>query len=137
MGPMTTVSSPGSGPVSRLSGAARALALEIAAEARAEWAYTSDIIATAFRQHRELPSRDRRLVAETVYGVVRWDRRLDAIVDELLASRRDRREVPGPAALGELKLIAYELQQGLPAEAAKADVRRILRSETDPTPMAS
>ena len=74
----------------QLSRAARVLALEIAAEARAEWGYASDIIARAFRAHRELGSSERRLIAETVYGLVRWDRRLDAIVDELVRGARPR-----------------------------------------------
>ena len=74
-------------PAPRLRGRARALALEIAAEARAEWAYTSDVIARAFRTHRELGSSERRLIAETVYGLVRWHRRLAAIVDELMRRR--------------------------------------------------
>ena len=85
-----------------LRGAARALTLELAAEARAEWGYASDLIARAFRKHRQLGSGDRRLVSETVYGLIRWDRRLDAIVEELLARRRERREHLSPVARGEL-----------------------------------
>ena len=73
----------------RLQAGPRAIALEIAAEARAEWGFATDIIARAFRAHRELASGARRLIAETVYGLIRMDRRLDAIVDELPARRRD------------------------------------------------
>src|SRR3954468_3025286 len=76
----------------RLRGAARALTLEIAAEARAEWGFATDLVATAFRRNRQPGSHDRRLVAETVYGLVRSERRLEAIADELLARRRERRE---------------------------------------------
>jgi 16S rRNA (cytosine967-C5)-methyltransferase len=106
-----------------LSGRARALALEIAAEARAEWGYTSDIIARAFRTHRELGSGDRRRIAETVYALVRQDRRLDAIVDEVCGEE-------GAGALSgiardELKLLVLELRGGLPAVAARGDARRI------------
>ncbi len=67
----------------KLDPALRALTLEIAAEARAEWGFASDIIARAFRAHRELSSGGRRRVAEAVYGLIRMDRRLDAIVDSL------------------------------------------------------
>jgi 16S rRNA (cytosine967-C5)-methyltransferase len=115
------------------------LALEIAAESRAEWGYASDIIARAFRAHRELGSSERRKISETVYGLIRFDRRLGAIVDELLES------VPGagarmvapspvdfsPVARDELKLIALELREGLPPEAARPDVRRLLRADLD------
>lgn len=117
--------------VSRLSPTARSLTLEIFAEARAEWAYTSDIIASAFRRNRQLGSSDRRRVSEAVYGLVRWERRLEAIVDELLSRRRERREPLSPIARAELKLIVYELRQGLPVEAAVADARRLLHTEVD------
>jgi len=66
----------------RLGGQARALALQIAAEARAEWGFLTDIMASAFRANRQLGSGDRRLISETVYGLVRWERRLEAVVDE-------------------------------------------------------
>ena len=71
----------------RLQAGPRAIALEIAAEARAEWGFATDIIARTFRAHRELASGARRLIAETVYGLIRMDRRLDAIVDELRGGR--------------------------------------------------
>ena len=117
----------------RLGGQARALTLEITAEAAAEWGYLTDIMARAFRANRQLGSGDRRLVSETVYGLVRWERRLEAIVDELLAAAQGRGlpDLLSPAARQELKLIVYELRRGLPAEAAKADVRRILRRDVD------
>ena len=68
----------------RLQANARAIALEIAAEARAEWGFASEIIARTFRAHRELASGDRRRISETVYSLIRMDRRLDAILEELL-----------------------------------------------------
>jgi 16S rRNA (cytosine967-C5)-methyltransferase len=114
----------------RLRGRARALALEIAAEARAEWAYTTDLIATAFRKHRELGSSERRLVAETVYGLVRWERRLEAVLDDVLGRGRRRAEGLSPAARGEIKLLLYELRlQGVPAGAVAADLRRLLGAD--------
>ena len=117
----------------RLGGPARALALQIAAEARAEWGFLTDIIAVAFRANRQLGSGDRRLISETVYGLVRWERRLEAVADELIAAAQGRGvpEVLSPAGRQELKLVAYELRHGLPVDAAKADVRRILRRDVD------
>jgi len=87
------------------------------------------------RANRQLGSGDRRLISETVYGLVRWERRLEAVVDELLALAQGRGlpEALSPAGRQELKLIVYELRNGLPAEAAKADVRRILRRDVDLT----
>jgi 16S rRNA (cytosine967-C5)-methyltransferase len=121
------------GPVRRLGGQARALALQIAAEARAEWGFLTDIIAAAFRANRQLGSGDRRLISETVYGLVRWERRLEAVVEELLTvvQGRGMPEPLSPIGRQELKLVVYELRNGLPVDAGKADVRRILRRDVD------
>jgi len=119
----------------RLGGQARALTLEIAAEARAEWGYLTDIIAGVFRANRQLGSGDRKLISETVYGLVRWERRLEAIVDELLAvvQGRGMPELLSPANRQELKLLVYEVRNGLPVDAVKADVRRIVHRDVDLT----
>jgi 16S rRNA (cytosine967-C5)-methyltransferase len=113
-----------SGP--RLQGPARTLALEIAAEARAEWAFLTEIMARSFRAHRELASSARRAIAETVYALVRMDRRLDAIVAELAGG-----EPLSPLARDELKLIVHEARTGVPIEALAADVRRLVRAPID------
>ncbi|HVZ70973.1 MAG TPA: RsmB/NOP family class I SAM-dependent RNA methyltransferase [Polyangia bacterium] len=125
-------------PGARLQGGSRALALEIAAEARAEWGFASDIIARSFRAHRELPSGDRRKISETVYGLIRMDRRLDAILEELRGQRRADAAV-GPAAFADLspvardalKLVIHELREGLPPEAARDEAKRWLGAEVD------
>jgi len=111
-----------------LQGSARSLTLEIAAEARAEWGFLTDVIARSFRAHRELASSARRAIAETVYGLVRMDRRLDAIVQELVGG-----EPLSPLARDELKLAVYEVRSGVPVEAVTADVRRHVgvRGEVD------
>src|SRR5579863_5809454 len=98
-------------PASRLSGGARALALEIAAEARAEWGFASELIARSFRAHRELASGDRRRISETVYGLIRMDRRLDAILEELAGREASELSLP---ARDELKLLVYEAREGVP-----------------------
>jgi 16S rRNA (cytosine967-C5)-methyltransferase len=117
--------------VRTLRGRARTLTLQIAAEARAEWAYTSDVIARAFRTHRELGSGERRMVAETVYGLVRWHRRLAAMVEEIL--RAGFENVPEHIQ-DELLLLAYEARQGVDRMAIAAELQRLLgagqRSET-------
>jgi 16S rRNA (cytosine967-C5)-methyltransferase len=113
-------------PASRLTGGARALALEIAAEARAEWGFASDLIARAFRAHRELSSSDRRLCSETVYGLIRMDRRLGAILEELTSAT-----ALAPHARDELKLLVYEARGGIPVEALAAETRRLGREPID------
>jgi 16S rRNA (cytosine967-C5)-methyltransferase len=106
----------------KLDGAVRALALEIAAEARAEWGYASEIIARSFRARRDLSSGGRRRVAEAVYGLIRMDRRLGAIVDEVIG--RGAADL-SPVARDELKLMVHEIREGLPPDAARADLARL------------
>src|SRR3954454_1994734 len=102
----------------RLQGGSRAIALEIAAEARAEWGFATDIIARTLRAHRELASGARRMIAETVYGLIRMDRRLDAIVDELLRRAGAGGGVPvAPLVRDELKLLVHEARSGVPVDA--------------------
>ena len=115
----------------RLQGSARALALEIAAEARAEWGFATDIVARAFRAHRELSSGARRLVSETIYGLIRMDRRLDAIVDELVPQAGKREAPLAPLARDELKLLVYEARTGVPTDALAADAARLVREPVD------
>src|SRR5882724_2326084 len=105
----------------KLDPALRVLALEIAAEARAEWGYASDIIARAFRDHRELSSGGRRRVAEAVYGLIRNDRRLDAIVAALPGVRDDL----SPVTRDELKLLVHEIREGMAVGGADAELARL------------
>jgi len=115
-----------------LSARARALVLEIAAEARSEWGFATEILARAFRERRDLASGDRRAVAETVYGLLRWERRLEAIVEELLASPRGgRREIVSAMARQELKLLVYEVRSDIPPDALKVEARRIAGRDLD------
>lgn len=115
----------------RPSPRARQLILELAAEARAEWGFATDILARAFREERQLSSGDRRVVAETVYGLLRWERRLEAIVDELLGPRRGQLRPVSDLARQDLKLLVYELRAGVPAEALAAEARRLVGRDVD------
>ena len=105
----------------KLDPALRALTLEIAAEARAEWGFASDIIARAFRARRELSSGGRRRVAEAVYGLIRMDRRLDAIVDSLPGLGEEL----SPVLRDELKLLMLDLREGMPVAAAEGELARL------------
>ena len=121
----------------RLRGRARALVLEIAAEARAEWAYTSDVIARAFRTHRELGSGERRVASETIYGLVRWHRRLEAIVEDLERGSRGKKVEPvAPHVRDELLLLAYEARQGIDATVLADEASKLLRAPVVPERLA-
>jgi len=118
--------------VRRATERARSLTLEIAAEARAEWGFATDILARAFREHRQLSSTERRWVSETTYSLLRGERRFNAILDELLAANpRARRDGISPIARQALLLLVQEIRSGVPLEATKAEVRRILGYDLD------
>ena len=120
---MTRIAAPSE--TRKLDPALRALTLEIAAEARAEWGFASDIIARAFRAHRELSSGGRRRVAEAVYGLIRMDRRLDAIVAELPGLGDEL----SPVLRDEIKLLVHEIREGMPASAAESELVRLGRGK--------
>jgi 16S rRNA (cytosine967-C5)-methyltransferase len=119
-------------PPPRLRGRSRLLCLQIAAEARAEWAYTSEVISRAFRTERSLGSGDRRTLAETVYGLVRWHRRLEAIGEQIMrAARRKPEELSGETR-DELLLLIYEARQGADAAVVAAEAGQLLRATVAP-----
>jgi 16S rRNA (cytosine967-C5)-methyltransferase len=89
------------------------LTLELWQRTRIDWGFASNQLADAFRARR-LGGRERRLVAETLFGMIRHARRLD----EALAAGGAR---AGAAAPDYDRLLAYlVLEEGLaPAEAAR------------------
>jgi 16S rRNA (cytosine967-C5)-methyltransferase len=102
------------------------LTLEISAEIRAGWSYATDIVAKAFRQNRAVGSHDRRRVAETVYALIRWDRRLDALLAEMTAGAIGAGEALSAMVRDNLKLLILEVREGvIDAEVAAAEARRL------------
>jgi 16S rRNA (cytosine967-C5)-methyltransferase len=59
-----------------------------------------------FKEHPELDPRDRALVTELVYGVLRWQGRLDWLVDQHVRQRPDKIVLPVRIIL---RLAAYQL----------------------------
>lgn len=119
----------------RSSDRARALVLELAEEARAEWGFATDILARAFRDHRSLSSSERRWVAETTYGLLRQERRLGAICHEILEqSPRTKRDGISAIASQILRLCIHEIRNGIPIEAVKAEVRKAVGFDLDLSP---
>jgi len=113
-------------PAPRLRGSARTFALELAACTRADWAYATDVIARGFRAHREIGAHDRRLIAETVYGLIRWDRLLSSIVRHLGERGRGKPRQLSPAEEDQLLLLAYEARQGVAPEIVAGEMAAIL-----------
>jgi 16S rRNA (cytosine967-C5)-methyltransferase len=110
----------------------RELVLTIFADARREWRYATDVIARAFREHREVGARDRREVAERVYGLIRMHRRTDAICAWLLRPRKRTLEDLAPREQDLLRYLVYRAdQEGAEVDLAKfgIDASALARKE--------
>lgn len=99
-------------------GRLRALVLELWQRTRIDWGFVTDRLSTTFRRERWIGAQERRFVAETLYGLVRHLRRVDA---SLAAASTDRRRTAAPRDLD--RLLAYLVLEGLidPRDAARAE----------------
>lgn len=96
-----------------LSGPLRTLVLGLWQRTRIDWGFASTRLNDAFRQNRELSAHSRRAVAETLYGMIRHARRIDAAL--FAGGLR-----VGPRAPDRERIVAYEvLEQGLAPAAAR------------------
>src|SRR5215468_9115941 len=91
-----------------------ALVLELWQRTRMDWGFVTDRLASAFRRETWIGSHERRFVSETLYGLVRHLRRIDA------ALARGRRTERAPRDLERL-LALFVLERLIePARAAAA-----------------
>lgn len=97
-------------------GRVRGLVLELWQRTRLDWGFVSDRLSQTFRKETWLGAHDRRFVAETIYGLVRHVRRVDAAISAA------RRGASRPVR-DEQRLIAYLVLEGLVsiADATRAD----------------
>jgi len=86
-------------------GRLRGLILELWQRTRLDWGFVSDRLSQVFRKETWLGSSERRFVAETLYGLVRHVRRVDAAID---AARRGASK----PIRDEQRLIAYFVLEG-------------------------
>lgn len=85
-------------------------------DCRADWSFVTGRIAQAFREARWLHSNERREVAETLYGMVRFARTLDHVLVAAGAAPDD------PAERAEVDLLAYQLlYEGRPRDDVAAE----------------
>jgi len=96
-------------------GRLRALVLELWQRTRMDWGFVTDRLATTFRKETWIGSHERRFVGETLYGLVRHLRRVDA------ALARGRKTQRAPRDLE--RLLALLVLERLidPARAATVD----------------
>jgi 16S rRNA (cytosine967-C5)-methyltransferase len=109
----------------------RTLAYQILLHLEQKASYPDRLIRTALERHSRLEERDRALLTELVYGVVRWQGRLDWHIDELSTTR------PGkiaPAVRILLRLALYQILflDRIPDHAAVNDAVDIAKSSQPP-----
>jgi 16S rRNA (cytosine967-C5)-methyltransferase len=96
-------------------GRLRALVLELWQRTRMDWGFVTDRLATTFRKESWLGSHERRFVGETLYGLVRHLRRIDA------ALARGRRTQRAPRDLERLLALLVLERLIEPARAAQLE----------------
>jgi 16S rRNA (cytosine967-C5)-methyltransferase len=95
-------------------GRLRALVLELWQRTRMDWGFVTDRLAVTFRKEAWLGSHERRFVGETLYGLVRHLRRVDA------ALARGRKTARAPRDLERLLALLVLERLIEPARAAQA-----------------
>ncbi len=96
-------------------GRLRALVLELWQRTRMDWGFVTDRLATTFRKETWIGSHERRFVGETLYGLVRHLRRVDAALARGRKTQRAPRDLERLLAL----LVLERLIE--PARAAGVD----------------
>ena len=109
----------------------RTLAYQILLHLEQKASHPDRLIRTALERHSLLDERDRALLTELVYGVVRWQGRLDWHIDELSRTR------PGkiaPAVRVLLRLALYQILflDRIPDHAAVNDTVDIAKTSQPP-----
>jgi 16S rRNA (cytosine967-C5)-methyltransferase len=109
----------------------RTLAYQILLHIEQKASHPDRLIQTALERHSRFDERDRALLTELVYGVVRWQGRLDWHIDELSRTK------PGkiaPAVRVLLRLALYQILflDRIPDHAAVNDTVNIAKSSQPP-----
>ncbi|HEY4243806.1 MAG TPA: RsmB/NOP family class I SAM-dependent RNA methyltransferase [Kofleriaceae bacterium] len=80
-------------------GRLRALVLELWQRTRMDWGFVTDRLATTFRKETWLGAHERRFASETLYGLVRHLRRVDAALDRGRSVKKSPRDAERLVAL--------------------------------------
>jgi 16S rRNA (cytosine967-C5)-methyltransferase len=96
---------------------ARAIAMHILMQVARRSSFPDVLLDIYFKEHPELDSRDRALVTQLVYGVLRWQGRLDWIIDQQIKIKPDNVDLTVRLIL---RLAVYQLLflDRIPAAAA-------------------
>jgi 16S rRNA (cytosine967-C5)-methyltransferase len=96
---------------------ARAIAMHVLMQVARRGSFPDVLLDIYFKEHPKLDSRDRALVTELVYGVLRWQGRLDWIINQQIKIRPDKVDLTVRLIL---RLAVYQLLflDRIPAAAA-------------------
>ena len=72
----------------------RGVAMHLLMQVARRASYPDALLDVYFKEHPNLDPRDRALATELVYGVLRWQGRLDWIIDQHLKIDPNRVELP-------------------------------------------
>jgi 16S rRNA (cytosine967-C5)-methyltransferase len=89
--------------------------------------YPDGLLDIYFKEHPELDSRDRALITELVYGVLRWQGRLDWLIDQHISVRPAKIDLPVRLIL---RLATYQLLflDRIPAAAAVNEAVKLAKT---------
>ncbi|MGA2402361.1 MAG: transcription antitermination factor NusB [Syntrophobacteraceae bacterium] len=109
----------------------RTLAYQILLHLEQKASHPDRLIRTTLERHSRLDERDRALLTELAYGVVRWQGRLDWHIDELSRTRPDK---IAPAVRVLLRLALYQILflDRVPDHAAVNDTVDIAKTSQPP-----
>ncbi len=109
----------------------RTLAYQILLHLEQKASHPDRLIRTTLERHSRLDERDRALLTELVYGVVRWQGRLDWHIDELSRTKPDK---IAPAVRVLLRLALYQILflDRIPDHAAVNDTVEIAKTQPAP-----
>jgi 16S rRNA (cytosine967-C5)-methyltransferase len=109
----------------------RTLAYQVLLHLEHKASHPDRLIRTALERHSQLDERDRALLTELVYGVVRWQGRLDWHLDQLSRTRPDRID---PAVRVLIRLALYQILflDRIPNHAAVNDSVDIAKTSQPP-----
>jgi 16S rRNA (cytosine967-C5)-methyltransferase len=105
----------------------RSIATHILMQVARHASFPDILLDIYFKEHPELDSRDRALITELVYGVLRWQGRLDWIIDQNVDIRPDKIDL---AVRLILRLAVYQLLflDKIPAAAAVHEAVELAKS---------
>ena len=117
-------------------GRLRATLLELWQRTRMDWGFVTDRLSTMFRKETWIGAHERRFISETLYGLVRHLRRIDAALERGRKQKKSPRDIERLVALFVLEQLVTPAQaRKVEAEldwAAVATIDDVIKAERKP-----